>query len=617
MSPPSRARTAEPISVQPAALEALAAELSALAAELAEDADLCRSAAHTVPAALGDGARAGPPGTAPRRGPPSRRCWPTAPGRWAATLSAAVAALRGRGRLRCPPGSAPGAATARRAPGDRARGGAGRPRLAAVAAWDVPLLRGAVATLDAVAGRLPRLAGPAGRRGPVAGVGGVLDRARRPRRRSRVADELSAAAWAVDAAAGRGRWPPSSGWPRGGRPRPGARCAGARARPPPRRPCGSTGSRCRRPALTVGRRRAARTRPRSAAAADDAGGALAGLGVRDAFAPADLGRPGGRGRPARCRSCRRGVAPEEVAAWWAGLSATAQLAAIRRAPADVGRLDGVPAWARDRANRLVLDRALRGSADAAAGRGHRPRRGAPDPGGGGRRPAGAAAPARPGGRPGGPGARRPGHRRRGGAAGPGRGQHAGGRPGPADRRRPGRRHGPRGPAAPGLAVATVVWLGYRTPGIAARDGVAGAPARQGGRALAAGLAGLAAARTATGDAAAAHHRAGAQLRHGGRRRGRRRPRRAGRRRRRPAAAARAWRRTRAASRCRRCTTPRLGDDPISLAGLVRPLDRGPRLRVDRPAGRARTWGTRTTTTPDSPDPGRDRRGGRRRRASPD
>jgi hypothetical protein len=44
---------AEPISVQPAALEALAAELSAVAAELSQDADLCRSAAPTVPTALG------------------------------------------------------------------------------------------------------------------------------------------------------------------------------------------------------------------------------------------------------------------------------------------------------------------------------------------------------------------------------------------------------------------------------------------------------------------------------------------------------------------------------------------------------------------------------------
>jgi Excreted virulence factor EspC, type VII ESX diderm len=50
--PPERS-PAEPISVQPAALEALAAELSALASALSEDADRCRSAAHAVSTALG------------------------------------------------------------------------------------------------------------------------------------------------------------------------------------------------------------------------------------------------------------------------------------------------------------------------------------------------------------------------------------------------------------------------------------------------------------------------------------------------------------------------------------------------------------------------------------
>ncbi|MCU1669120.1 MAG: uncharacterized protein JWP40_2047 [Blastococcus sp.] len=49
--------------------------------------------------------------------------------------------------------------------------------------------------------------------------------------------------------------------------------------------------------------------------------------------------------------------PVAVATWWAGLSAVAQLAVIRSDPAAVGALDGVPAWARDRANRMVLARA--------------------------------------------------------------------------------------------------------------------------------------------------------------------------------------------------------------------------------------------------------------------
>jgi DNA-binding IclR family transcriptional regulator len=51
MSSPS---PAEPILVRPAFLESLAAELSALAGELATDADLCRSTGHSLLAALGD-----------------------------------------------------------------------------------------------------------------------------------------------------------------------------------------------------------------------------------------------------------------------------------------------------------------------------------------------------------------------------------------------------------------------------------------------------------------------------------------------------------------------------------------------------------------------------------
>ena len=45
--------SAEPISVRPDVLEALAAELSVLAAELSEDADLCRSVAQSFMTALG------------------------------------------------------------------------------------------------------------------------------------------------------------------------------------------------------------------------------------------------------------------------------------------------------------------------------------------------------------------------------------------------------------------------------------------------------------------------------------------------------------------------------------------------------------------------------------
>jgi hypothetical protein len=53
-----------------------------------------------------------------------------------------------------------------------------------------------------------------------------------------------------------------------------------------------------------------------------------------------------------------GAAPVDVAAWWAGLSAAEHEALVAHAPEAVGSLDGVPAWARDRANRLLLARLL-------------------------------------------------------------------------------------------------------------------------------------------------------------------------------------------------------------------------------------------------------------------
>jgi hypothetical protein len=99
----------------------------------------------------------------------------------------------------------------------------------------------------------------------------------------------------------------------------------------------------------------------AAAAAEEAGDALAGVGVRDAFAPADfpdlllhvpLMGPIQAPRVPRTRH------PVEVASWWAGLSERQQRAVISGSPAALGALDGVPAWARDRANRLLLDRAL-------------------------------------------------------------------------------------------------------------------------------------------------------------------------------------------------------------------------------------------------------------------
>jgi hypothetical protein len=95
----------------------------------------------------------------------------------------------------------------------------------------------------------------------------------------------------------------------------------------------------------------------AAVAADSAGEAVAGLasvGVLDGRPPvtaddlrAAVGVPPSPPRPS--------VAPPEVAAWWAELSEERRTAWIDTEPALIGMLDGLPAWARDRANRLLLD----------------------------------------------------------------------------------------------------------------------------------------------------------------------------------------------------------------------------------------------------------------------
>ena len=49
-----------------------------------------------------------------------------------------------------------------------------------------------------------------------------------------------------------------------------------------------------------------------------------------------------------------GAGPAEVSRWWAGLSAAERRWLVGREPDRIGRLDGVPAAARDQANRLLL-----------------------------------------------------------------------------------------------------------------------------------------------------------------------------------------------------------------------------------------------------------------------
>jgi hypothetical protein len=240
----------------------------------------------------------------------------------------------------------------------------------------------------------------------------------------------------------------------------------------------------------------------AAAAAECAADALSGLGVRDAFAPADfqdlltlvpvMGPFQAPGLPSP-------GPPAAVGAWWAGLSARAQWAAIAMSPAAVGALDGVPSWARDRANRLLLDRALRDpripSAAALTARVVARRIAAEEAAGqqvqlhlldlagdrvvlalGDLDTADAVALLVPG-------------------IGNSPGDDLGGLVSDARRLAAAGRA-----AAPGTTVATAVWLGYRPPGTL-WSAITRTAAWRGGPALAATLAGLAAARTATGTGA--------------------------------------------------------------------------------------------------------------------
>jgi hypothetical protein len=97
----------------------------------------------------------------------------------------------------------------------------------------------------------------------------------------------------------------------------------------------------------------------AAAAAQQAGEALRAVGLVGPRAPATfadltaaIGPPRGVPVPLSVAS------PAAVAAWWAGLSAAAQLAVVAADPVRIGGMDGVPAWARDRANRTLLAQAL-------------------------------------------------------------------------------------------------------------------------------------------------------------------------------------------------------------------------------------------------------------------
>jgi hypothetical protein len=224
-------------------------------------------------------------------------------------------------------------------------------RLRVAATWDVPLLRRAVGTLTAVAERLPswrvRLEGVARAVDSGESWGGpaALSTATALR-------ELSAVTWAVERALADSvtaferltvEASVAQDLARDALVRADAVMDGAAA------------------ALPLAAVEAALDHAAAVtAAAEDAGAALAGMGVRDAFAPADFGALAAWVPVANPVCVPPGPAgpPEAVAAWWAALPLTAQLTALRANPAGLGGRDGLPAWARDHANRLLLADAL-------------------------------------------------------------------------------------------------------------------------------------------------------------------------------------------------------------------------------------------------------------------
>ncbi|RBY74663.1 hypothetical protein DQ238_21510 [Geodermatophilus sp. TF02-6] len=113
----------------------------------------------------------------------------------------------------------------------------------------------------------------------------------------------------------------------------------------------------------IARQRAAQAALAAAEATEDVGepGHVAPLAPGGGYG----GIPGSSGRPIVVPDVPTGVAPEAAAAWWARLSAMEQLVVVARAPQALGALAGVPARVRDQANRTVLARALTGCSGTA------------------------------------------------------------------------------------------------------------------------------------------------------------------------------------------------------------------------------------------------------------
>lgn len=251
------------------------------------------------------------------------------------------------------------------------------PALGEVAGWDVPLLRGAVWTLDSVAGGLPAWRtrmeavgrsledascwyGPAAQSAAAAlvevstvatAVTAALDRSLEHAQRllveAEAAQDLAERALAAAASVpvvldGAGRLTD---------PLPVDPTGGADA--------ARTAAVVRVEALAADALAAA---GRAGLAAGEAAAGLMGLGIGGTLTPAtfeDLSwLVAVRDASTDAPPPPSGGDPTAVAAWWAALSTAARVSAIHGRPGRIGNLEGLPAWARDRANRLVLDQTL-------------------------------------------------------------------------------------------------------------------------------------------------------------------------------------------------------------------------------------------------------------------
>ncbi|WP_448642251.1 alpha/beta hydrolase [Geodermatophilus sp. URMC 63] len=259
------------------------------------------------------------------------------------------------------------------------------PGLTGVAAWDTSLLDGAVYTLEAVAERLPRwrarlegvarsLAdarcwyGDAAQQaarvlGEVSTVttavtvalDSSLDRLWDTARQARTAQELAAQALAEAAASG------VTVDEAGGVGTPAPLAPSAGATPQALADHAAAAAEWAAAAERVAALAADALHAAAQAALHAAGSveALSAVGGTGAVVPADfagLHAAVGAGLPPVGLPVDR--SPGAVTAWWAGLPEPARDTLTTLDPRSIGALDGLPAWARDRANRLLLDRTL-------------------------------------------------------------------------------------------------------------------------------------------------------------------------------------------------------------------------------------------------------------------